>query len=441
MDIHDGQDGARMTAVTIAGIGGHVGEEVEIRGWVYNLRSSGAIHFVLLRDGTGVLQAVAVRQELPPEVFEAVGALTQESSVLVTGVAREDRRAPGGHELSLHGLTVVQKADPYPITPKEHGVEFLMDHRHLWLRSSRPRAIMRVRAEVERAICDYLDDQGYVRMDTPILTPSACEGTTTLFETPYFERRAYLAQSGQLYNEANAAALGRVYCFGPTFRAEKSKTRRHLTEFWMVEPEAAFLDLDGCIALAEGMVVCVVGRVLERRRQELATLERDLAALERVQPPFPRMSYDAAVEQLQAHGHPMRWGDDFGGDEETVISKLHDRPVFIHGYPTQCKAFYMQPDPDRPGVVLGVDLIASEGYGEIIGGGERIHDPALLEERIRAANLPRTEYEWYLDLRRYGSVPHSGFGIGIERTVAWICGLEHVRETIPFPRLINRLYP
>ncbi|HLW58974.1 MAG TPA: asparagine--tRNA ligase [bacterium] len=426
---------------TIDALGTHVGEEVELHGWVYHLRSSGAIHFLVLRDGTGILQAVAVRHELPSPVFEAVGALTQESSVTVGGVVREDRRAPGGFELSLRRLAVVQRAEPYPITSKEHGVEFLMDHRHLWLRSARPHAIMRVRAEVERAICDYLDDRGYVRMDTPILTPSACEGTTTLFETPYFERTAYLAQSGQLYNEATAAALGRVYCFGPTFRAEKSKTRRHLTEFWMVEPEAAFLDLDGCVALAEGMVAFIVQRVLERRRAELLTLERDLAPLDRVRAPFPRISYDEAVAALAARGHPVRWGEDFGGDEETVIGQLHDRPVFVHRYPAQCKAFYMQPDPERPEVVLGADLIAPEGYGEIIGGGERIHDIELLETRIREAKLPRAEYAWYLDLRRYGSVPHSGFGIGIERTVAWICGLEHVRETIPFPRLINRLYP
>jgi asparaginyl-tRNA synthetase len=430
-----------MTVVTIGGIGKHAGGEAEVCGWVYNLRSSGAIHFLLLRDGTGILQAVAARDELSPELFEAVGALTQESSVSVTGRVREDRRAPGGYELTVHGLRVVQRAGAYPITPKEHGVEFLMDHRHLWLRSARPAAIMRIRAEVERAICDYLDDRGYVRMDTPILTPSACEGTTTLFETPYFERRAFLAQSGQLYNEANIAALGRVYCFGPTFRAEKSKTRRHLTEFWMVEPEAAFLDLEGCMALAEGMVVFVVGRVLDRRGQELATLRRDLAPLERVQSPFPRLTYDEAVARLGERGHPVPWGDDFGGDEETVIGGLYDRPVFVHRYPAKCKAFYMQPDPDRPEVVLGADLLAPEGYGEIIGGGQRIHDLGILEERLREVDLPRAEYEWYLDLRRYGSVPHSGFGIGIERTVAWICGVEHVRETIPFPRLINRLYP
>jgi asparaginyl-tRNA synthetase len=430
-----------MTVTTIAAIGGHVGQEIEVRGWVYNLRSSGAITFLLLRDGTGILQAVAVRQDLPPEIFETARALTQESSVVARGIVREDRRAPGGFELGLRGLSVIQTAQPYPITPKEHGVEFLMDHRHLWLRSTRPQAIMRVRADVERAICEYLDDGGYVRMDTPILTPSACEGTSTLFETPYFERQAFLAQSGQLYNEANAAALGRVYCFGPTFRAEKSKTRRHLTEFWMIEPEAAFLDLEGCMALAEGMVVFLVERVLERRRKDLETLERDLAVLERVRPPFPRLAYDEAVVRLKERGHAISWGEDFGADEETVISNLYDRPVFVHRYPAQCKAFYMQPDPARPDVVLGADLLASGGYGEIIGGGERIYDPDLLERRLREAGLPADEYAWYLDLRRYGSVPHSGFGIGIERTVAWICGLDHVRETIPFPRLINRLYP
>lgn len=427
--------------VTIDRIGAHVGEEVEVRGWLYNLRSSGALHFLLVRDGTGVLQAVAARSDLPAEVFETAGALTQESAILVAGLVREDRRAPGGYEMALRRLKVVQLADAYPITPKEHGVEFLMDHRHLWLRSSRPWAIMRIRAEVERAICDYLDDLGYVRMDTPILTPSACEGTTTLFETPYFERRAYLAQSGQLYNEADAAALGRVYCFGPTFRAEKSKTRRHLTEFWMIEPEAAYMDLEGCIALIEGLVAFVVRRVLERRRGELEALGRDTGPLAKIAPPFPRLTYDEALGRLREKGTSVTWGEDFGGDEETVLSKMFDQPVFIHRYPAQCKAFYMQPDPDRPEVVLGADLLAPEGYGEIVGGGERIHDHALLARRLGEHKLPRAEYAWYLDLRRYGSVPHSGFGIGIERTVTWICGLEHVRETIPFPRLINRLYP
>ncbi|HEX4836621.1 MAG TPA: asparagine--tRNA ligase [bacterium] len=427
--------------VTIDRIGAHVDEEVEVRGWLYNLRSSGALHFLLVRDGTGVLQAVAARSDLPAEVFETAGALTQESAILVAGLVREDRRAPGGYEMALRRLKVVQLADAYPITPKEHGVEFLMDHRHLWLRSSRPWAIMRIRAEVERAICDYLDDLGYVRMDTPILTPSACEGTTTLFETPYFERRAYLAQSGQLYNEADAAALGRVYCFGPTFRAEKSKTRRHLTEFWMIEPEAAYMDLEGCIALIEGLVAFVVRRVLERRRGELEALGRDTGPLAKIAPPFPRLTYDEALGRLREKGTSVTWGEDFGGDEETVLSKMFDQPVFIHRYPAQCKAFYMQPDPDRPEVVLGADLLAPEGYGEIVGGGERIHDHALLARRLDEHKLPCAEYAWYLDLRRYGSVPHSGFGIGIERTVTWICGLEHVRETIPFPRLINRLYP
>ena len=430
-----------MTATTIERIGEHAGQEAEIRGWLYNLRSSGALHFLLVRDGTGIIQAVAARADLPPEVFAAAGALTQESAIVVGGVVREDRRAPGGYELAVRRLVVVHQAAPYPITPKEHGVEFLMDHRHLWLRSQRQWAIMRVRAEVERAMCDYLDDLGYLRLDTPILTPSACEGTSTLFETPYFERRAYLTQSGQLYNEATAAALGRVYCFGPTFRAEKSKTRRHLTEFWMLEPEAAFLDLDGYMDLAEGLVVAVVRRVLARRRPELTLLERDVAPLERVAAPFPRITYDEAIERLRGAGASVAWGDDFGGDEETVLSRQFDRPVFVHRYPAHCKAFYMQPDPARPEVVLGADLLAPEGYGEIVGGGERIHDLALLERRLDEMKLPPSEYAWYLDLRRYGSVPHSGFGIGIERTVTWVCGLEHVRETIPFPRLINRLYP
>ena len=427
--------------MTIDRIGAHAGEEVEVHGWLYNLRSSGALHFLLIRDGTGILQAVAARADLPPDVFEAAGTLTQESAINVAGVVRADRRAPGGYEMALRRLRVVQLADAYPITPKEHGVEFLMDHRHLWLRSSRQWAIMRIRAEVERALCDYLDERGYLRMDTPILTPSACEGTTTLFETPYFERRAYLAQSGQLYNEADAAAFGRVYCFGPTFRAEKSKTRRHLTEFWMLEPEAAYMDLEGCLALAEGLVASVVRRVLDHRKRELEALNRDTAPLERIAPPFPRLAYDEAVARLHEKGIAIAWGEDFGGDEETALSKMFDQPVFIHRFPAQCKAFYMQPDPRRPEVVLGADLLAPEGYGEIVGGGERISDHALLERRLAEHKLPRAEYAWYLDLRRYGSVPHSGFGIGIERTVTWICGLEHVRETIPFPRLINRLYP
>ena len=420
----------------------HAGEEVEVRGWLYHKRSSGKIHFLLIRDGTGVIQGVLARDDVPDALFDVAGSLTQESAIIVRGTLGEDRRAPGGVELSLRELMVVQRAQDYPITPKEHGVEFLMDHRHLWLRSRRQHALMRIRAEVIRGISDFLDGQGFLRVDTPILTPAAVEGTTTLFETSYFDLgRAYLAQSGQLYNEAAAAAFGRVYCFGPTFRAEKSKTRRHLIEFWMVEPEAAYMTMDEYMAVAETMVSEVVARVLERRRVELEVLERNLSKLEAVRPPFPRISYDEALDRLRAAGRPATWGDDFGGDEETLISSGFDRPVFVHRYPAQCKAFYMEPDPERPEVVLGADLLAPEGYGEIIGGGQRIHDPALLERRLEEHGLPKDVYRWYLDLRRYGSVPHSGFGLGVERTVAWIAGVEHIRETIAFPRLLNRLYP
>jgi len=427
---------------TINDLRRHAGRSVEIRGWLYNRRSSGKVQFLLVRDGTGIVQAIVVKADVPPETFEAAGRLPQESSIIITGHVREDARAPGGVEVAVASLEVVQEAEPYPITPKEHGVEFLMDHRHLWLRSSRQHAILKVRAEVIRAMTDYLDGQGYLRIDTPILTPAAVEGTTTLFATQYFDLgRAYLAQSGQLYNEATAAAFGRVYCFGPTFRAEKSKTRRHLIEFWMLEPEAAYLDFEGYMALAEGFVAAVVARVLDRCRPQLDVLERDTAPLERVVPPFPRITYDEALGLLVDKGKPVRWGEDLGGDEETAVSEHYDRPVFVHRYPAQCKAFYMQPDPRRPEVVLGADLLAPEGYGEIIGGGERIHDLALLERRLAEHRLPKDTYQWYLDLRRYGSVPHSGFGIGIERTVAWICKLEHVREAIAFPRLLNRLYP
>jgi len=420
----------------------HAGEEVEIRGWLYHRRSSGKIHFLLIRDGTGILQGVLARDDVPGPVFDGAADLTQESSIIARGILREDRRAPAGVELSLRDLTVIQRAQDYPITPKEHGVEFLMDHRYLWLRSRRQHALMRIRAEVIRGISDFLDDQGFLRVDTPILTPASVEGTTTLFETTYFDLgRAYLAQSGQLYNEAAAAAFGRVYCFGPTFRAEKSKTRRHLIEFWMVEPEAAFMTMEEYMGVAEALVAAVVARVLERRRTELDVLERDLSKLQTVLPPFPRISYDQAIDLLRAAGRASAWGDDFGGDEETVIASSFDRPVFVHRYPAQCKAFYMQPDPARPEVVLGADLLAPEGYGEIIGGGQRIHDPVLLERRLEEHNLPKDVYRWYLDLRRFGSVPHSGFGLGLERTVAWIAGIEHIREAIPFPRLLNRLYP
>jgi asparaginyl-tRNA synthetase len=420
----------------------YVGAEVEIRGWLYNKRSSGRIHFLVIRDGSGLMQAVMAHADVSAEAFAAADKLTQESAVRVTGVVRADQRAPGGFELLVRDLHVVQLAEAYPITPKEHGVEFLMDHRHLWLRSRRQHALMRIRAEVIRAATEFLDRAGYLRVDTPILTPAAVEGTTTLFETPYFELgKAFLTQSGQLYNEAAAMAFGQVYCFGPTFRAEKSKTRRHLTEFWMLEPEAAYMVLEEYMDFAEALVCAIAGQVLERRRAELGVLERDIARLEAVRPPFPRLSYDEALARLAAAGKPLPWGEDLGGDEETVISAAFDRPVFVHRYPAQCKAFYMQPDPTRPEVVLSADLLASEGYGEIIGGGQRIHDLHLLEQRLRDHNLPADVYRWYLDLRRYGSVPHSGFGLGIERTVAWIAGIEHVREAIAFPRLLNRLYP
>ncbi len=420
----------------------HAGAEIELRGWLYARRSSGSIHFLVIRDGTGLMQAVLARQDVSPPVFAAAAGLTQESSIIVRGVVRPDPRAPGGHELTVRDLQVVQLAAPYPITPKEHGVEFLMDHRHLWLRSRRQHALMRIRAEVIRAATEFLDRQGYLRVDAPILTPASVEGTTTLFETPYFDLgKAYLTQSGQLYNEAAAMAFGRVYCFGPTFRAEKSKTRRHLTEFWMLEPEAAYMTLDEYMDLAEALVSAIVTQILERRRPELLALERDVSRLEAVRAPFPRLSYDEALARLTAAGKPLPWGEDFGGDEETVISSAFDRPVFVHRYPAQCKAFYMQPDADRAEVVLSADLLAPEGYGEIIGGGQRIHDPALLLRRLREHGLPEDVYRWYVDLRQYGSVPHCGFGIGIERTVAWIAGIEHVREAIPFPRLLNRLYP
>jgi asparaginyl-tRNA synthetase len=420
----------------------HVGEEVEIRGWLYNKRSSGRIHFLVIRDGSGLMQAVMAKMDVSSEAFAAADRLTQESAVRVSGVVRADQRAPGGFELLVRDLQVVQLAEPYPITPKEHGVEFLMDHRHLWLRSRRQHALMRIRAEVIRAATEFLDRAGYLRVDTPILTPAAVEGTTTLFETPYFDLgKAYLTQSGQLYNEAAAMAFGQVYCFGPTFRAEKSKTRRHLTEFWMLEPEAAYMVLEEYMEFAEALVCAIVAQVVQRRPTELGVLERDIAHLEKVQPPFPRLSYDDALARLAAAGKSLPWGEDLGGDEETIISSAFDRPVFVHRYPARCKAFYMQPDPTRPEIVLSADLLASEGYGEIIGGGQRIHDLHLLEQRLHEHHLPPDVYRWYLDLRRYGSVPHSGFGLGIERTVAWIAGIEHVREAIAFPRLLNRLYP
>jgi len=434
-----------MTRITIAEASQHAGESVQIAGWLYNLRRSGKIVFPIVRDGSGMLQCVAVKSALPEALFETIKDLTQESSVIVTGKIRADQRAMGGHEMDVEDLEVVQRvpeSDPYPITPKEHGIEFLMDHRHLWLRSQRQHAIIRVRHEVIRAVRDFFDSHGFTLVDTPIFTPAACEGTTTLFEVNYFEdQKAYLTQSGQLYNEATAMAFGKVYTFGPTFRAEKSKTRRHLTEFWMVEPEMAYATLEDVKQLAEQLLVQVAGRVVENRRPELKVLERDISKLEAIQAPFPRMSYDEAVKLLQAKGSEIQWGGDFGGTDETLLSSDFDRPLMVDGYPSAVKAFYMAPDPGRPEVALGVDVLAPEGYGEIIGGGQRIHDAELLLRRIEEQHLPKEAFDWYIDLRKYGSVPHGGFGMGIERAVAWLCGLEHIRETIAFPRMLYRLTP
>ena len=431
--------------IRIDAAGAHSGESVEIAGWLYNLRKSGKIAFPLVRDGSGVIQCVAVKSNLDEKLFETLKDLTQESSLIVRGKVRAEPRAPGGFELDVESAEVVQRvpeSDPYPITPKDHGTDFLMDHRHLWLRSKRQHAILRVRHEVIKAIRDYFDSHGFTLVDTPIFTPAACEGTTTLFEVDYFEdEKVYLTQSGQLYNEATALAFGKTYCFGPTFRAEKSKTRRHLTEFWMVEPEMAYATLEDVKKVAEELVVFVVGRVLENRRHDLADLERDPAKLETIHAPFPRMSYDDAVKILQAKGSEIQWGGDFGGADETLITEGLDRPLMVDRYPTQVKAFYFEPDPERPELALGVDVIAPEGYGEIIGGGQRIHNLDLLLKRLEEHHLPREAFNWYLDLRKYGSVPHGGFGMGVERFVAWMCGLEHIRETIAFPRMLYRTRP
>ncbi len=433
-----------MSVITIDQAERYDGQEVTLRGWLYNLRESGKLLFPLFRDGTGVMQGV-VSQKEQPAAFEALRGLTQESSVIVTGRIRAEKRAPGGYEISVTALQVVQKiseSDPYPIQLKEHGVDFLLDHRHLWIRSPRQAAILRIRAGAIRAAREFMDGQGYTLTDAPIFTPAACEGTTSLFEVQYIdEEKAYLTQSGQLYVEATAMALGKVYTFGPTFRAEKSKTRRHLTEFWMLEPEAAYADLSDMMALGEGLVSHMVQSVLKKRARELDTLKRDTAKLACVKPPFPRITYDEAIALLQKSGKPVKWGDDFGGDEETILSSQHDRPVMVHRYPAAIKAFYMQPDAERPDLALGYDMLAPEGYGEIIGGGQRVHDYDLLVKRVREHNLPEQAFQWYLDLRRYGSVPHAGFGLGLERTVAWICGTEHIREVIPFPRMIYRVYP
>ncbi len=434
-----------MPRITIESAGQHVGETVEVAGWLYNLRKSGKIVFPLLRDGTGTMQCVAVKSNIDEQTFETLKGLTQESSLIVTGKIRAEPRASGGYELDVEKAEILQRVsedEPYPITPKDHGTDFLMDHRHLWLRSKRQHAIIRVRHEVIRGIRDYFDSHGFTLVDTPIFTPAACEGTTTLFEVNYFDdEKVFLTQSGQLYNEADAMAFGKVYCFGPTFRAEKSKTRRHLTEFWMVEPEMAFATLDDVKQVAEELVVFVVGRVLENRRSELQALERDVTKLEAVRAPFPRITYDQAVKTLQDKGSEIQWGGDLGGTDETLVVEDYDRPVMIDRYPTQVKAFYFQPDAERPEVALGVDVIAPEGYGEIIGGGQRIHDLDLLLRRLEEHHLPQEAFNWYVDLRKFGSVPHSGFGMGVERFVAWMCGLEHIRETIAFPRMLYRTRP
>ncbi len=419
----------------------HEGQTVTLHGWVYNKRSSGKVRFVILRDGTGYLQCVAFVKDVPQEVFDLMDLVSLESSVTVTGVVRLDQRAPGGVELGLTGLTLHHMAEEYPIGKKEHGTGFLMENRHLWLRSSRQVAILRCRSEIEQSFRDYFYQNGFTLLDSPILTPAACEGTTTLFETDYFGEKAFLSQSGQLYLEPACMALGKVYCFGPTFRAEKSKTRRHLMEFWMLEPEVAFAGLDDVMALAEDFLVYVVSRVLDRCTEELKVIERDTAKLQNVRKPFPRVPYKDAVAQLHALGSDLRYGDDFGGDDETVLTQQYDRPVMVHRYPSAVKAFYMEPDPQDPGLALCVDVLAPEGYGEIIGGSERIHDHDLLLGRIREHGLPVSAFQWYLDIRKYGTVRHGGFGIGLERTVAWICGLPHVRETIPYPRMLHQLYP
>lgn len=417
------------------------GQVQTVDGWVYNTRSSGKVAFVLVRDGTGIMQCVVVKADVDEPTFETVRHLSQESSLSVTGIITAEERAPGGYEMHVQKIDVHQQAVDYPITPKDHGVDFLMSNRHLWLRSKRQWAIMRIRATIIKSVRDFLDDNGFLLMDAPILSANACEGSSTLFSTDYFGTPAYLSQSGQLYNEATAMAFGRVYCFGPAFRAEKSKTRRHLTEFWMVEPEMAYCDWSQNCEVQEQFVTYIVQQVLDKRKEELAIIERDLAPLEKIATPFPRISYDEAVALLQKAGSPIQWGDDFGGDEETLISNQFERPVFVHSYPKSFKAFYMKTNPANPQTVLCADLLAPEGYGEIIGGGQREDDYDILLQRVHEEGLSEADYQWYLDLRKYGSVPHSGFGLGIERTVAWICKLPHVRETVPFPRLLEKIHP
>ncbi|MCC6670473.1 MAG: asparagine--tRNA ligase [Planctomycetes bacterium] len=429
-------------AVSIARLPQHVGQEVLVQGWLYNMRSKGKLHFLQVRDGTGIVQGVVAKGELPDADFEVAGTLTQESSLRVVGVVRADARAPGGVELGVRRVALVHRSEPFPIAPKEHGTGFLMENRHLWLRSRKPSAILRVRDEAIRAIRDFFHEREFLCVDAPIFTPNACEGTSTLFQVKYFDDLAYLTQSGQLYGEATAMAMGKIYVFGPTFRAEKSKTRRHLTEFWMIEPEAAFYDLDDVMVLAEDFVSTIVRRVLENRREDLKILERDIAKLEpAANTPYPRITYRQAAARLHEKGVPFTDGDDFGAPQETAISDDYDRPVLVHRWPAAIKAFYMKRDPQDPSLALGVDMIASEGYGEIVGGSQREDDLKLLQERVAHENLPMDAFQWYLDLRRFGSVPHGGFGLGLERTLAWICGVEHLRECIPFPRMLYKIYP
>jgi len=430
-----------MTTVRIKELPLHAGQKVTVSGWLYNKRTSGKLQFPIIRDGSGYLQCVVFKKEVSEEVWSNVEQVTQESSVVVTGTVRVEPRAPGGVELGVESFEIVQLTQDYPITPKEHGTAFLMDLRHLWLRSSKQHAVLRVRNEIEKAIRDFFYDRDFVLIDSPILTANAAEGTSTLFETDYFGEKAYLSQSGQLYLEPAAAAFGRVYCFGPTFRAEKSKTRRHLMEFWMVEPEVAFLEFDGLQDLAEEFIEYIVSRALDRCKEELKTLERDVTKLENVKRPFPRITYREAIDLLKSKGMEANFGDDIGGDEETVIANSYDRPVIITRYPAAIKAFYMQPDPQDPALALGMDMIAPEGYGEIIGGSQRIHDHDLLLKRIEEHKLPVSAFQWYLDVRKYGTFPHAGFGMGVERVVAWISGVPHLRETIPYPRMLNRIYP
>jgi asparaginyl-tRNA synthetase len=431
-----------MKEITISDVGNHDTEYVTIKGWLYNQRSSGKVKFMIIRDGTGFLQGILVKSEMEEQYFNLLDGLNHESSIIVEGIIKKEQRAPSGYEILVKTIEVIQNAEQdYPISLKKHGVAFLMNYRHLWIRTERQNAILRIRVEVVKAIHQFLQKKGFFLIESPILTPDACEGTTTLFETDYFGDKAYLTQSGQLYNEAAAMAFGKVYCFGPTFRAEKSKTRRHLMEFWMVEPEAAYFNFQDNNQLQEELITEIFSHVLHNCSLELKVLERDISVLENIKSPFPYLSYDDAIKLIQKDGSITQWGDDLTGEDETIISKYYEKPVFVHHFPTKCKAFYMKPDPEKPETVLGADLIAPEGFGEIIGGGERIDDYQLIKERIKEHKLPEEDYQWYIDLRKYGSVPHSGFGLGIERTVAWICNLSHIRETIPFPRMLNKIYP